>query len=133
MRPQASVTRHKKPGIPRKRDRADHPPRLAELNHEKDSTLVLVHLPVSSDVTGTQSEPWRQFLRAQALSHDWSLIDVIGEFRGYPPQEVRSLFRGHYTEKGNAYVAHLLYERLLSIPGISRKLEPDTSGRSGPN
>ena len=93
------------------------------MNKAKNSTLVIVYLPMKADYMGKRAEEWRQFLHSEAMSREFIFIDLIEEFRKYPPQEVESLFAGHYSEKGNAYIANILYEKLLSIPEIASRFQ----------
>jgi len=94
---------------------------LQRINQAKKSTLVLVLLPAEVDYMTKYSEYWREFLYNETAKNGWLFIDLIEEIRNYPPQEVGTLFKGHYSEKGNAYIAEILYKKLLAIPEISRK------------
>ena len=94
---------------------------LQRINQAKKSTLVLVLLPGEVDYMTKYSEYWREFLYRETAKNGWLFIDLIEEFRNYPPQEVGTLFNVHYSEKGNAYIAEILYKKLLAIPEISRK------------
>ena len=98
---------------------------LQEINKAQNSTLVLVYLPTKADFMGRRSEEWRQFFHSEAISQEFIFIDLIDEFRKYPPQEVHSLFNGHYSEKGNTYIANILYKKLLSIPEIASRFQED--------
>jgi hypothetical protein len=61
----------------------------------------------------------------EATNNDWLFVDLIDDFRKYPPQEVKTLFGElHYSKKGNAYIADILYKKLCAIPEISYKLQP---------
>lgn len=107
---------------------------LAKISKSNNDTLVLVYLPTRDDFMGTQSEAWRQFLLDELRKRGLLFIDLIDEFRTLPPQEVRTLFddnHNHYSEKGNSYIAALLYKKLLAIPGI--KLKGATPGLQPPN
>ena len=106
---------------------------LQRLNGSKHSALVLVLLPTRQDYVGSASEFWRDFLRTEAADRHVAFIDVIEELRKLPPQEIEPLFiadgaldyvgaAGHYSEAGNAYVADVLYRRLLAIPEAAVKL-----------
>lgn len=104
---------------------------LQEINKAKNSILVLVYLPIKGDFMEMNSEPWRQFLHAEALKSNLLFIDLIDEFRKSPPQEVNALFSDlwHYTEKGNLYIAALLYKKLLAIPEIADKFQQKASSK----
>ncbi len=108
---------------------------LQQVNQLKHSTLVLVYLPTMGDYKGSGSEPWRQFILTEAKKNNFLYIDLIDEFRKLPPQTVKNYFiteefnkfpggAGHYTEEGNAFIAKLLYDKLLAIPETSDKLKP---------
>ncbi len=96
---------------------------LQKTNKAKNSSLVLVFLPTESDYMGNSSEGWRRFLHAEAVKHNFIFIDLIDEFRKYPPQEIETLFDSHYSAKGNSYIANIMYEKLLSIPEIAYKFQ----------
>jgi hypothetical protein len=106
---------------------------LYQTNQAKDSTLVLVYLPTREDFTEDKSESWRQLLDAEADKNNWLFVDLIDEFRKLPPQQVGELFisediadyygaAGHYTEKGNKFIADTLYQKFLSIQQVSDEL-----------
>lgn len=96
---------------------------LYQINQAKDSILVIVYLPTNGDHAGTYSEPWRQFLKKEANRNGWIFIDLIEEFRKYPRNKIMELYRGHLNEAGNAYIADILYKKLIAIPEIADKLE----------
>jgi hypothetical protein len=96
---------------------------LARINREKESTLVLVFLPTLWDYRGSPaSEKWREFVRAEATRRGWLFVDVTRDLRKVPRLEVDSLFRGHYTDKGNAFVAGVLIRELLRFPETAEKI-----------
>ena len=103
---------------------------LTETNREKGSTLVIVYLPERGDVTHRESDQWRRFLKDNAETHGWHLVDLIDDFRRYPADEIDSLFNGHYSPKGNALVARLLHERRLLIPALTQSLQAPLSATS---
>jgi hypothetical protein len=82
---------------------------LAHLNQAKHSSLVLVYLPVQNP-TEKDLAGWRKFVRT-AAKQLFIAKDAL-DYRGAA---------GHYTAKGNQYVADVLYERLLALPEISQK------------
>ncbi len=97
---------------------------LKKINKAKNSIIVFVHLPIMDDYMKKGSEKWRHFLHTEAVKHDFIYIDLIDELRKYPPQEVETLYHWwHYSEKGNSYIANIMYEKLLSIPEITYKLQ----------
>lgn len=101
---------------------------LQQINQTKNSIFVLVYLPAGPmDYYGQQAETeqWRSFLRAEAATRGWIFIDLVDELRKLPAEEIDTIFRGHYSEIGNAYIAETLYERLLDIPEIAIRLTED--------
>lgn len=106
---------------------------LARLNAAQGSRLVLVYLPVEGDYTGEDSDAWRAYLSAESRRRGWLFIDLVEAFRRLPLAEVRELFipegalpylysAGHYTEKGNEFVATRLSMELR--PVIDAAVEP---------
>jgi len=96
---------------------------LARINREKQSTLVLVFLPTLWDYAGSRAgNSWQQFVKAEATRHGWLFVDVIGELRKLPRSEIGGLFRGHYSEKGNEFVAKVLSRELLRFPETAERL-----------
>lgn len=96
---------------------------VARINREKQSTFVLVYLPTMWDYSGSRaSEAWRTFVQAEATRRGWLFVDVTPELRRVPRQEMESLFRGHYSEKGNEFVAGVLSRELLRFPEIAEKI-----------
>ena len=90
---------------------------LDHMNSAKDSTLVLVFLEQSAARGGIRSEQLRQFVSIESKKRNILFIDLVGEFERLPYQKREELFDPqwyHYSAKGNAYVADLLYKQLLS-------------------
>ena len=103
---------------------------LNTINNHSDQTVLLVHLPTREDFRSPEiSGFWREFLRSQAGTNQWNYIDLIEDFRDLNPESVPELFiqndlpgfiasSGHYTEKGNQYIADLLVKKIASTPSI---------------
>jgi hypothetical protein len=106
---------------------------LIQLNQAKNSTLVLVYLP-GQNFTGADMKHWRQQVHLASQKHGIIFFDLIDEFKGLSADELAEMFiqeeqakeyngsAGHYTIKGNQYVADVLYEKLLALPEISNRL-----------
>lgn len=106
---------------------------LQEINKAKGSVVVFVYLPAESDYLGTQSDSWRKFLHertSQSSQQPFIFIDLVDEIRKIPSQDLEALYNQiqdhHYSEKGNQYVADLLYRKLLAIPEIAAKFHRTT-------
>jgi hypothetical protein len=106
---------------------------LYRINRSKDSILVLVYLPTLGDHRGNASDIWRQFIDTHLAKDKIVYIDLIEDFKKVLPQEIKKMFispgvldyhyaAGHYTEEGNAYIAEMLYNKLIAIPQISERL-----------
>jgi hypothetical protein len=102
---------------------------LQRVNREKHSTLVLLYLPTTRDRRSGHSGFWRQALRREADRRGWVLIDLVDEYRKLDRKRSRGFFRpdGHYTPKGNDWVARTLYRRLRALP----PLQPPARGGAG--
>lgn len=104
---------------------------LIKLNQAKNSQLVLVYLP-GQDFTDDDLDHWRQVIHTAAEQQGVPLLDLVETFKDLPDEELTSLFiqkgeidyqgaAGHYTSKGNQYVADVLYEQLMALPEVAGK------------
>ena len=109
---------------------------LLETNREKNSVLVLAYLPTREEYGTDLGESWRKFLAGYARQHGIPYLDLTDDFKRLPPGELDKLFigtgtiafpgaAGHYTEAGNAFVADLIYRRLLADPKTAAKLHAE--------
>lgn len=96
---------------------------LKAMNEAKDSTVVFVYLPTERDFMSERSKKWRDFLSAESVKHGFLFVDLMDEHRKVSPPEVASLYNGHYSEKGNAFIARVLYDQLLAIPEVAARLQ----------
>lgn len=97
----------------------------------------LVHLPIQKDYRDGASNGWRHWLRLEAEKQGWTFVDLVAEMRKLPAAEIPGLFiqehderfrgaKGHYTEKGNAFVADALRRQLGRHPAWTPHLtSPD--------
>jgi len=106
----------------------------------------LVHLPIERDYRDGASNGWRNWLRLESERNGWTFVDLVAEMRQLPPDEIPGLFiqsdhgrfrgsRGHYSEKGNAFIADALRRQLHHRPDWAPHLPvPHTSspGNSTP-
>ncbi len=106
---------------------------LAATNRTRNSTLVLAYLPIREELGWKSAGYWRGVLADYARAHGILYIDLSDDFRRLAPAEADKLFipngavdalgaAGHYNEAGNAYVADLIYQKLLANPEIAAKL-----------
>jgi hypothetical protein len=106
---------------------------LLATNRAKNSELVLAYLPTQEDLSRPGQASWSRFLAEYARQHGLVFLDFADDFRRLSPEQRDKLFigraavefpgaAGHYTEEGNAFVADLMYRRLLSDPKTAAKL-----------
>ena len=95
---------------------------LKTMSQQNNNTFILVYLPVKPDYFGLQSTYlWKQYFKIVSKEKGIIFIDLVDELRQLPPQEIESLFipgDGHYSNKGNEYIADRLSKKLLTIPDI---------------
>ena len=96
---------------------------LEAVDSGKNSTLVLVYLPIKRDYLEDESDSWRAWLRHESSRRRIELIDLVEEIRTVGPSEFVTMFLkdGHYTVAGNRFIASRLYEKLLSGRELSQK------------
>lgn len=106
---------------------------LKHINKEKSSTLILVYLPVKSEIISDDQEEWHKFIEKASRSLNIPLIDVAKEFQLLDAKTALSLFipegqipyigaAGHLNNKGNEMVAQLIYEKLKNNVHLSHAL-----------
>jgi hypothetical protein len=103
---------------------------LWEMHRSNDRLLVLVYLPTLEDHAGDPAPQWRRLVQEQADRQGIPFVDLIPELRKLPTSEVASHFipfgtvelhgaEGHYSVKGNTYIADVLATKLAEIPEVS--------------
>ena len=91
---------------------------LKALSRERGIDLVLVHLPTRQDYMSKPApSDWRVFAAKEAARLGLPFIDVTAAMRRLPRREVDTLFRGHYSERGNAFVAATIADRIRESLG----------------
>lgn len=109
---------------------------LTNYNRENNRRVLFVYLPTQLEYReNTRTEHVRNFISNQAKENNWLFIDLFDDFRKLEPEVVSSLFlqrdlpgykasKGHYTEKGNRYIASLILNKIAENPatcGLLRK------------
>lgn len=109
---------------------------LHDYNEQNSRRVLFVYLPTQLEYTNKKkTKIVRSFLSSQAEENDWLFIDLIGEFRDLAPEDVSQLFlqrdlpgymesKGHYTEKGNRYIADLIIKKIADNPTTRELLMP---------
>ena len=97
---------------------------LARINAAKHSRLVLVYLPGFYDYGHDSPQPsWRTFVTEEARRQGIQLIDLFEPLRRVPPTQIDSLYLkdGHYSPKGNEFIARAIYSELGAALGTSSR------------
>ena len=116
---------------------------LRDLNQAQGTALVLVFLPMQSDHRGLEADHLRAFVRDEAHRLGIRYVDLVTGFKELADQEAEALFfredamgyagaEGHYTVRGNEYVAQRLRDELAAIIAGSRAPEPAPTGSPWP-
>ena len=105
---------------------------LAREHAQRGRVFVLVHLPVKADLT-QRSSKWRDYLARAAKEAGWNYFDLVEEMARLPQDQVDSLYlgnevpyqaaAGHYSVRGNRFVATALYARLAARDDVRQLLE----------
>ncbi|GAB4458500.1 MAG: hypothetical protein Kow0031_38870 [Anaerolineae bacterium] len=104
---------------------------LQRLNQQKGSTLILVYLPTWADydpATAGKTDQWRQTIGQIAAANNIPFFDLVEDFRRLPADSLYLLFipegnthfpqaAGHYSVRGNEFIAQTLYDRLQGSRG----------------
>ncbi len=107
---------------------------LARLNAAKGSTLVLVYLPTQPEYGRALDARLPALVRNAAEALGIVHLDLLEAQRRLPEQEIASLYlspqdvsfhegAGHLSAKGNQWVADRIYERIMEIPAVQRRLD----------
>lgn len=96
---------------------------LQRLNRERQSVLVLVYLPIATDYYKRDSNVWRRYIKNAALERRIPFLDVVEKFRSLEAEQVEELYvrpwSGHFSPRGNKYLATFLREQLGVIPQLA--------------
>jgi hypothetical protein len=88
---------------------------LGQLHEINKRLFALVYLPAQSDHFESTSNAWRGWLKDLAVENGIIFIDLVEPFRRLPWSKAVKMFRGHYSEEGNQFVASALYRELLLL------------------
>lgn len=94
------------------------------------SEFAFVHLPIHATTT---DRSWHDFLQAESESSGWIYLDLTRELDTLTTEQRRQLFlqpgevdypgaAGHYSARGNDYIAELIYHRLMEVDRIAHRL-----------
>jgi hypothetical protein len=107
---------------------------LERINAERGSSLVLCYLPTRGEYRGAADERLPRLVRKAAEAQGIVYVDLLEQQRRLPESEVAGLYlrkqdvafrlgAGHLSRQGNQWVADRLYERIVEIPAVQRRLE----------
>jgi hypothetical protein len=104
---------------------------LKEIHRVRGSTYVAVYLPAQMDSSPTKLDDFRAYLAEELARRDIPFIDLVPDLRALSAAERKKLFLsgtkspflgadGHYTVKGNIFIASLIQKKLRSLPDANR-------------
>jgi hypothetical protein len=107
--------------------------RLADVNRQKASRLVIVDLPTKKMHARSEPSYWQKSISELAESLRIPFIDLTPRLGRLSCAEVEDLYMqpevvphdkggGHYTEAGNRWVAEILEAELRAIPAVAELL-----------
>jgi hypothetical protein len=116
---------------------------LRDLNQAQGTSLVLVFLPMLSDHRGLEADHLRAFVRDEARRLGIPYVDLVTGFKELADQEAEAMFfredamgyagaEGHYTVRGNEYVAQRLRDELAEIIAGTRSAQQAGAGAERP-
>ena len=109
---------------------------LYEYNKQNNRRVLFVYLPTQLEYKeNMKTRILRSFLSSQAEENGWLLLDLFDDFRELAPGDIPELFlqrnlpgykasKGHYTDKGNQYIAELLIKKIADNPATRGLLLP---------
>lgn len=104
---------------------------LHDDGRQSGRTVLFVHLPAQSSYQPyPEEDALRAALKAHAQANGWVYLDLIEDFRQLAAGAVPALFiqqplpgfrdsQGHYTEKGNQYIASCIIAEISGNPSIA--------------
>lgn len=94
--------------------------------------LMVVLLPTEGDLR--TNDPWRDFLETELSRRKIPFVDLVSALKKEPVELAMKLFRGHYSEVGNRWVAEHLEPALVDLPNLGMRLGkiPPSAGVSQP-
>lgn len=108
---------------------------LHDYSHANNRRVLFVYLPTQLEYNNQEKTKLaRGFIYSQAEHNSWLFIDLIDDFRSLAPGDVSELFlqrdlpgykesKGHYTEKGNQYIADLIMKKITDDPKMEGLLD----------
>ena len=89
----------------------------------RDKALLVVLLPVVDDYSTKRTDGLRDFLKTELGRRQIRFLDLVSALRNEPGDRVSQLFRDHYNELGNSWVAEHLYPALIELGPVRKRLD----------
>ena len=111
---------------------------LKNLRDQRSIQPVLVYLPTLHELMGNgqDSQEWLEFLTKELKAVGIPLFDVMSDFRNLPAHQIVSMYiaegqsgPNHFNDQGNAFVAEIIYEKLLNETSILQRPSANTRSR----
>ena len=100
--------------------------RLKSVTAGRGTDLLVVLLPIVDDYE--KDDSWGPFLSEELKRREVPFVDLIESLKQEPRQLARRIFRGHYSELGNRWVAERLYPALTRLPKVAARLQTIAPG-----
>ncbi len=93
---------------------------LRQVNVRKKSRLLVVYLPTQDDYEGQGSDGYRAFLSSTLSEMGVAYLDLVSAVKTLPREGIPSLYLtgigyGHFTPKGNQWVANEIFKKMASL------------------
>jgi hypothetical protein len=111
---------------------------LKRLNDERSRKLVLVYIPLLSELPAQGTPPWVKFVEDESQRLGIPLLNLFDTFRALPFSQVAAMYipsgrlkyaaaAGHLSEEGNQFVADIIYQKFVigvTVPGTAALERP---------
>ena len=75
------------------------------------------------DYRSNEADAWREFLKRELSERQVPFVDLVEALRKERADLVSRLYRGHYNELGNRWVAEQLYSHIVEMALLEQRLE----------
>lgn len=97
---------------------------LAAIQTQRKQSWIVVLLPTLDDYAVGETDVWRDFLSVELAKRGIPFLDLVPPMRALPKNIVSTLYRGHYNETGNRWVADRIYAAVTNLQRARERLEP---------
>jgi hypothetical protein len=96
---------------------------LAAIQAQRKQSWLVVLLPILDDYAVGETDVWRDFLSVELAKRGIPFLDLVPAMRELPKNIVSTLYRGHYNENGNRWVADRIYAAVVNLQRARERLE----------